>query len=105
MKRLIGLVIVVAVAAAAYAAWGLAAPSSSARETAPAAAPKLPPLPAAVKQRKRWLVGVKCDAPPFGFIDVRGRNAGFDIEIARWFARYAFGRETRVSFTCAPTPT
>ncbi len=105
MKRLIGLVIVIAVAAAAYAAWGLAAPSSSARETAPAAKPKLPPLPAAVKQRKRWLVGVKCDAPPFGFIDVRGRNAGFDVEIARWFARYAFGRETRVSFTCAPTPT
>ena len=48
-------------------------------------------------------LGVKCDAPPFGYIDVRGQNAGFDVEIAHWFARYAFGRENRVSFTCAPT--
>jgi polar amino acid transport system substrate-binding protein len=64
----------------------------------------LPPLPAEVKSRGRWVVGVKCDAPPFGYIDVRGQNAGFDVEIARWFARYAFGREGRVNFVCAPTP-
>jgi len=50
-------------------------------------------------------VGVKCDAPPFGYIDVRGNNAGFDVEIARWFSRFAFGRENRVTFECAPTPT
>jgi polar amino acid transport system substrate-binding protein len=41
--------------------------------------------------------------PPFGYIDVQGRNAGFDVEIGRWFARYAFGRPNRVSFVCAPT--
>ena len=35
---------------------------------------------------------------------MQGKNAGFDVEIARWFARYAFGREQRVSFFCAPTP-
>jgi polar amino acid transport system substrate-binding protein len=109
MKRLLAVTIVVAVAAAAYAAWGLAAPSSGAREAAGQAsaqkAPKLPPLPAEVKARKRWIVGVKCDAPPFGYIDVRGRNAGFDVEIARWFSRYAFGRDNRVTFECAPTPT
>jgi polar amino acid transport system substrate-binding protein len=107
MKRLLAVTIVAAVAAAAYAAWGLAAPSSGAREAAAEAsaqkAPKLPPLPAEVKARKRWIVGVKCDAPPFGYIDVRGRNAGFDVEIARWFARYAFGKENRVTFECAPT--
>jgi polar amino acid transport system substrate-binding protein len=112
MKRLVGVVIVVAVAAGAYAAWGLAAPSSSAREATPTAkqAPAakdatLPRLPAQVRNRRRWVVGVKCDAPPFGYIDVRGRNAGFDVEIARWFSRYAFGRENRVTFVCAPTPT
>ncbi len=44
------------------------------------------------------------DAPPFGYIDVRGQNAGFDVEIARWFARYAFGRANRVTYICAPTP-
>ena len=57
------------------------------------------------RTRKRWIVGVKCDAPPFGYIDVQGQNAGFDVEIAQWFSRYAFGRDNRVTFECAPTPT
>ena len=39
-----------------------------------------------------------------GYIDVRGHKQGFDIEIAKWFARYAFGKANRVSFVCAPTP-
>src|SRR5947207_15494837 len=85
----------VALIAAAVALAG----SSSAR----AQAAKLPPLPADVKSRNRWIIGVKCDVPPFGYIDVRGKNAGFDVEVGRWFARYAFGRESRVTFTCAPT--
>ena len=63
----------------------------------------LPKLPADIANRKRLIVGVKCDAPPFGYIDVRGKNAGFDVEIAKWFARYAFGREQRLTFVCAPT--
>jgi polar amino acid transport system substrate-binding protein len=69
-----------------------------------AAATKLPPLPADVKSRNRWIIGVKCDVPPFGYIDVQGKNQGFDVEIARWFARYAFGTPKRVTFVCAPTP-
>ena len=40
----------------------------------------------------RWNIGVKCDVPPFGYIDVRGNNAGFDVEVAKWFSRYAFGK-------------
>jgi polar amino acid transport system substrate-binding protein len=27
-----------------------------------------------------------------------------DVEVARWFSRYAFGRDNRVTFECAPTP-
>ena len=105
MKRLVTAVVVVGIAAAALATWGLAAPAGSAREAVPTAKkPKLPPLPAEVKARKRWIVGVKCDAPPFGYINVQGNNAGFDVEIARWFSRYAFGRDNRVTFECAPTP-
>jgi polar amino acid transport system substrate-binding protein len=105
MKRLVMAVVAVAIAAAAFAAWGLAAPTGSATTAAPTAKkPKLPPLPAEVKARKRWVVGVKCDAPPFGYINVQGKNAGFDIEVARWFSRYAFGRDNRVTFECAPTP-
>jgi polar amino acid transport system substrate-binding protein len=105
MKRLVMAVVAVAIAAAAFAAWGLAAPTGSATTAAPTAKkPKLPPLPAEVKARKRWVVGVKCDAPPFGYINVQGKNAGFDVEIAKWFSRFAFGRDNRVSYECAPTP-
>jgi polar amino acid transport system substrate-binding protein len=107
MKRFAIAAALVAVAAAALAAWSAAAPSrdTSGTASASAARPALPPLPAQVRQRRRWIIGVKCDVPPFGYINVRGRNAGFDVEIAHWFSRYAFGRADRVSFTCAPTPT
>jgi polar amino acid transport system substrate-binding protein len=72
------------------------------RRTVVGVAP-LPPLPSEVRSRVRWVFGVKCDSPPFGYINVRGDNAGFDIDIARQFARYAFGNASRVTFECAPT--
>jgi polar amino acid transport system substrate-binding protein len=109
MKRLLGVFVAVAVAAAAVAVWGGAASAASSKTsaataTAPTATKaKLPPLPAAVKARKRWIIGVKCDTPPFGYIDIRGDNAGFDVEVAQWFARYAFGNKNRVTYVCAPT--
>jgi len=108
MKRLIAVTAVLAITAAVVTALGAAATSSgtgpASAESTAGKAPRLPALPANIRQRKRWLIGVKCDAPPFGYINVRGLNAGFDVEIARWFSRYAFGRPTRVGFICAPTP-
>ena len=105
MRRLVMAVVVTGIAAAAFAAWGLAAPAGSTAAGRIDREPtRLPALPAEVRQRRRWIVGVKCDAPPFGYINVRGQNAGFDVEIARWFSRYAFGRGNRVTFECAPTP-
>jgi polar amino acid transport system substrate-binding protein len=103
MKRIVLAVTAIALIAAALAAWGGAVPSTTAG--ADATKPKkLPPLPANIKERGRWIIGVKCDVPPFGYINVKGQNAGFDVEIAKWFARYAFGRASRVDFVCAPTP-
>jgi len=105
MRRLIGAAVAAAIVATAFAAWSMASPMRGATPSASAsAAAKLPALPANIKARKRFIVGVKCDAPPFGYINVKGQNAGFDVEVARWFARFAFGRENRVSFVCAPTP-
>jgi polar amino acid transport system substrate-binding protein len=105
MRRLLVLLTATTIAGALLATWGGAA---SAREADPAASAqkgaKLPPLPANIKARKRFNIGIKCDSPPFGYIDVRGRNAGFDVEIARAFARFAFGKSNRVSFTCVTTP-
>jgi polar amino acid transport system substrate-binding protein len=107
MKRLTLVLALAAVATAALAAWGGAATAGGAEPATTQAKPKkkLPALPAEVRRNKVWRIGVKCDAPPFGYINVRGENAGFDVEIAHWFARYAFGKANRVRFTCAPTPT
>jgi polar amino acid transport system substrate-binding protein len=105
MRRLIGAAVAAAFVATAFAAWSMASPTRQATPSASAsAAAKLPALPANIKARKRWIIGVKCDAPPFGYINVKGQNAGFDVEVAHWFARFAFGRDNRVSFVCAPTP-
>jgi polar amino acid transport system substrate-binding protein len=104
MRRFIGLVTVAACVVAVVATWGGAA---SAREadtgTSAAVKPKLPPLPAEVKARKRWNIAVKCDQPPFGYIGLKSQHAGFDVEIARWFSRFAFGKSNRVSYTCIST--
>src|SRR5215207_7720871 len=107
MKRLLVVTLTTALVVGVIAAATTAATGGKALPAKPgvkAATPKLPPLPAKVRARKRWIIGVKCDVPPFGYINVKGENAGFDVEIARWFARYAFGRSNRVAFVCAPTP-
>src|SRR6266508_6003531 len=105
MRRIAAATAVCAFVAAGIAAWSVAAPvreTGAAKQSAQERV-KLPPLPAAIKRRKRWIVGVKCDTPPFGYIDLKGHNAGYDIEIARWFSRFAFGRPNRVNFTCVTT--
>jgi len=102
MKKLLATCVVLLIGAAAVSAWGFAATTKEGA-THTAAATKLPPLPPEIKAHKRWSIGVKCDSPPFGYINVKGEHAGFDVEIARWFSRYAFGKPNRVSFLCTPT--
>jgi len=100
-------VLAVAVAAGAVAAvWGGVASAREADSAASleAAQAKLPPLPANIKERGRWNIAVKCDTPPFGYIGARSQNAGFDVEIARWFAKFAFGKANRVTMSCVTTP-
>jgi polar amino acid transport system substrate-binding protein len=106
MKRPFGMIVLAAAIVAALGAWVAAAP---AREAGPAVAaqqkrPKpLPPLPANIKERKRWNIAVKCDQPPFGYIGRQTQQAGFDVEVARQFARYAFGKANRINWTCVST--
>jgi polar amino acid transport system substrate-binding protein len=105
MRRVVIVIAITALAGAALATWGGVA---SAREAGPKVAfaaeqAKLPPLPADIKSRKRWNIAVKCDQPPFGYIGLQSKNAGFDVEIARWFARFAFGKANRVTWTCIST--
>ena len=86
--------------------WGGVASAREADSAASleAAQAKLPPLPANIRERGRWNIAVKCDTPPFGYIGARSQNAGFDVEIARWFAKLAFGKANRVTMTCVTTP-
>jgi polar amino acid transport system substrate-binding protein len=104
MKRLVLVLAVLGVAAAAFAALGAAAPWSGAGKEAASAAEALPPLPAEVKERKRWKIGVKCDFPPFGYIGADGKKGGYDVDVAKRFAQIAFGKSTRVSMECVTTP-
>ena len=104
MKRLAGVAAAVVLAAGIFTAWSLAASSGGKSVAKVDRAAKLPPLPPAVKSRKRWVIGVKCDFPPFGFIDVRGNNDGYDVAVARRFAQLAFGKANRVNLVCVTTP-
>jgi polar amino acid transport system substrate-binding protein len=105
MKRMLVLaVLAVALVAAVAATIGSAQPTAASGTAQAEATQALPPLPAEVRQRQRWNIGIKCDSPPFGYINVQGKNAGFDVEIAKWFSRFAFGKSNRVTFTCVTTP-
>src|SRR6266511_6019834 len=113
MRRLSIAIAALLVAVAALAAWG-AAPSAGkvAGAATPAAKPnaKLPPkpkrskLPGEVRQRGKFVIGVKCDFAPFGFIDAGGRNDGYDVEVARRFAQLAFGSKSNLELVCVTTP-
>ena len=106
MKRLGMVTVLIAAVVAVAAAFGTAAPSrqeaQDARRALPAK-PKLPALPAEVRSRGRWQIGVKCDTPPMGYEDTNGNHKGYDIEVAKQFARWAFGNASRVEYTCVTT--
>ena len=104
MKRFTLLVALVVLGTAAMAVSGSAGSFAPSFVQKLKAGPKLPPLPADPKSRKRWVIGTKCDFSPFGYIDAQGKNAGYDVEVGRQFAEMAFGKSNRVSFVCVTTP-
>ena len=106
MKRLGLVTALIAALVAVAAAFGTAAPSSQDAPAAKAklpAKPKLPALPSEVRSRGRWQIGVKCDTPPFGYQNTSGDHKGYDIEVAKQLARWAFGNANRVEYTCVTT--
>jgi polar amino acid transport system substrate-binding protein len=103
MKKLSLLIAIGVATAVAVATWGGAASAREADTSAVTQKAKLPPLPGEVKERKRWNIAVKCDQPPMGYIGLRSQHAGFDVEIAHWFSRFAFGKANRINWTCVST--
>jgi polar amino acid transport system substrate-binding protein len=111
MKRITITLVALFLAAAVFSTLGSATPGGKlAAAAGPMAKPKLPPkpkrakLPATVRQRGHWVIGVKCDYPPFGYVAANGRNDGYDVAVARRLAQLAFGSTSKVELVCVTTP-
>src|SRR2546426_7095139 len=59
----------------------------------------------AIRARGVLRVGAKMDAAPFGSLDAAGRPIGFEIELARLFARVLLDDDARVKFVPVTTAT
>jgi cjaA protein len=53
---------------------------------------------AQIRSADRIRIGVFGDKPPFGYIDSNGQSQGFDVEIAKAFARDLLGSPDKVEF-------
>lgn len=51
-----------------------------------------------IKERGKIRIGVFGDKPPFGFVDAEGKNQGFDVYIAKQFAKDLLGDENALEF-------
>ncbi len=52
----------------------------------------------AIKEKDKIRIGVFSDKPPFGYIDSNGDNQGFDVYIAKRFAKNLLGDESKIEF-------
>jgi polar amino acid transport system substrate-binding protein len=59
-----------------------------------------PALPDFIKSQGVLRVGVKCDYPPSGFLDEKGKFAGIEVEMARRIAEIAFGSPEKAELQC-----
>lgn len=51
-----------------------------------------------IKERGELVVAVFTDKPPFGYVDKNGKNVGFEIDMAKRFAKDLLGDESKVKF-------
>lgn len=51
-----------------------------------------------IKDRGKIRIGVFSDKAPFGYVDDKGENQGFDVYIAKRFAKDLLGDESKVEF-------
>lgn len=51
-----------------------------------------------IKQRGVIKIGIFGDKPPFGYLDNNGKNQGFDVFIAKRFAKDLLGDESKLEF-------
>lgn len=63
----------------------------------------LPPVPDSIKKLGVLRVGTKCDYPPEGFIDEKGKPQGVEVNMARQIAKYIFGDPSKIKISCVTT--
>lgn len=97
MNRLPGLLIIAVLPIAACTGVVGGATQRSASPTAPRLAVA---LPSEVHDKARLVAGVKCDHPPFGYTDESGNVVGYEIDMVRHMAWYAFGDAGAVGLQC-----
>lgn len=51
-----------------------------------------------VKERGKLIAGIRNDYIPFGYLDAKGQNTGFEVDLARAVAKDLLGSETAVEF-------
>ncbi|MNN16916.1 ABC transporter glutamine-binding protein GlnH precursor [compost metagenome] len=51
-----------------------------------------------LKKNDKIRIGVFADKPPFGYVDSQGKNQGFDVYIAKRFAKDLLGDESKAEF-------
>ena len=49
-----------------------------------------------VTQRGKLIVGIRNDYVPFGFLDPKGQNTGFEVDLARYVAKELLGNENAI---------
>ena len=52
----------------------------------------------AIKKAGKIRIGVFSDKPPFGFVDEKGANQGYDVYLAKRLAKDLLGDENKVEF-------
>jgi polar amino acid transport system substrate-binding protein len=77
-----------------------AAPAPASEKKAEAASGSLD----AIKQRGKLIIGVKTDFPPFGYVDKSGQMTGFEVALAKRFAKDLLGDESKAELVSVTGP-
>ena len=91
MKRLKNLKKLIALTAVAILSIGIFAGCGASKDSETGAIDK-------IKENGKIKIGVFSDKPPFGFVNEKGENDGFDVYLGKRLAKDLLGDETKVEF-------
>lgn len=57
-----------------------------------------------IKERGKLIIGVKTDFPPFGYVNEKGETTGFEVALAKQFAKDLLGDESKAELVSVTGP-